>query len=112
MNNNNKNTYADPWMLQRLGGSDALERVDRQHLVDEALGLRRDGVPFGRRVLWVCRQRRAIISIEITRPFRFGPTSDITNLKQYRKLVISIPSNVFVELFLSFLLVLFVPPLS
>lgn len=46
-------TYADPRVLQRLGGGDALERVHRQHLVDEVLGLRRHRVPFGRRILCV-----------------------------------------------------------
>lgn len=38
-------------MLEGLSGSNPLERIDGQHLVDEALRLRCDGVPFGRWIL-------------------------------------------------------------
>ena len=44
-------TYADPRVLKGLVRLDPLLRVDRQHLVDEVLGLGRHGVPLGGRVL-------------------------------------------------------------
>jgi hypothetical protein len=44
-------TYADPWVLEGLGGGDPLGGVHSQHLVDEVLGLRGHGVPLGRRIL-------------------------------------------------------------
>ena len=44
-------TYADPRVLEGLVRLDPLLRVDRQHLVDEVLGLGRHGVPLGGRVL-------------------------------------------------------------
>lgn len=39
-------TYADPRVLQCLAGGDPFARVHRQHLIDQVLGFRRDGVPF------------------------------------------------------------------
>lgn len=46
-----RESYADPRVLECLGGGDALRRVHRQHLVDQVLCFRRDRVPLGRRVL-------------------------------------------------------------
>lgn len=39
-------TYADPWVLQSLLGSDSLGRVDCQHLVDQIFSLRSHSVPL------------------------------------------------------------------
>lgn len=44
-------TYADPWVLQRLLGSDSLGRVDSKHLVDQIFSLRGHGVPLRGREL-------------------------------------------------------------
>lgn len=46
-----RQTYADPWMLQCLASSDPLSRIHRQHLIDKILGFRCDGVPFWTRIL-------------------------------------------------------------
>lgn len=43
--------HRDPGMLEGLGGRDALGGVDGEHLVDQVLGFRGDGVPFRRREL-------------------------------------------------------------
>ena len=39
-------THADPGVLERLGGGDALGGVDGQHLVDEVFGFRSHCVPL------------------------------------------------------------------
>lgn len=39
-------TYADPWVLQSLLGSDSFGWVDSQHLVDEIFSLRSHRVPL------------------------------------------------------------------
>lgn len=39
-------TYADPWVLQSLLGSDSLGGVDSQHLVDQIFSLRSHRVPL------------------------------------------------------------------
>lgn len=48
-------TYADPWVLECLAGGDPFAGIHRQHLIDEILGLWRDGVPFW---AWVLRDKR------------------------------------------------------
>ena len=47
----NECTHADPRVFERLVRLDPLGRVDRQHLIDEVLGLGRHRVPLGRRVV-------------------------------------------------------------
>lgn len=45
-------THADPGVLERLGGGDALGGVDGQHLVDEVFGFGGHRVPLrGRELL-------------------------------------------------------------
>lgn len=41
-----RQAHRDPGVLEGLGSRDALGRVDGQHLIDEILGFRGDGVPF------------------------------------------------------------------
>lgn len=43
-----KKAHRDPGVLESLSGCDAFGRVDGQHLIDEILGFRGDGVPFWR----------------------------------------------------------------
>lgn len=44
-------TYADPWVLQSLLGSDSLGWVDSQHLVDQIFSLGSHRVPLWGRKL-------------------------------------------------------------
>lgn len=56
-------TYADPWVLQCLAGGDPFARVHRQHLIDQVLGFRRDGVPFWARVLRKTNQTNDLLTV-------------------------------------------------
>ena len=53
-------TYADPRVLQCLAGGDPFARVHRQHLIDQILGFRRDGVPFRARILQTRGNKRGV----------------------------------------------------
>lgn len=43
-----RKAHRDPGVLEGLGGRDAFGRVDGQHLIDQILGFRGNGVPFWR----------------------------------------------------------------
>ena len=91
-----KATYADPGMLESLGGVDTFSRVDSQHTVDQILGLWGDCVPFW----WGVLQHKHTYKHQV---YKFSPIQAWLNKTSNEQCTVTFETLGMNELVLTFL---------